>query len=1386
MDPSSLKMIEALVLQNIEKPEPQARLMAVHYAKEVFPGDNIPSRYLLLLACGDVKEQVYLEASKALRTIKPVGDGEQNEFPSLLPSFTGMVHYISEKSNQRMKSGNTYVFGNNVLPFNPATYGEILMYLRMCLAHSAGLEPDLESTSVMQEQAPAIAKYIHSEMTTKPGEKDPIGLYIGIIKQLLTVIGGAPAMYCLVEMVAMCKDKLANQFVKQLDWIKKFMSNTKEEMREFAAQLYALVIIEGHTNKGYDTIEELTKGIKSEAQEGQHGFILALGYIIGRTFRKKRSQFGDVAVEEMETEDQIGRKENDTLNAATIKVAGYLDDAQPVLSTAACTALGEIGRSGVLPLPNESSSPKAISKLSIVENLIKKTNSVKEHPKVREKAATTLGLICVGDPAFAYRTKVLEGLLSAAESKQFEVLSGAKEGSASKNPMEHFEFYFTVGESLVCSALGPKSPAGREYWTCTVENYKASMSEASDDVGQLITLLLEKYLPSLNPHIRQAACIWLLTVVKQCGQHNQVQKKLPEMQRAFMQLLSDNNEITQDVASKGLGLVYENCSQEQKDTLVSSLVDTLMVGKKQAQQVTGSTKVFEEGALGKTPDGKDLSTYKELCSIASDLNQPDLIYKFMNLAHHNSMWNSRKGAAFGFSTIAAQAGDQLAPFLHKIVPKLYRYQFDPNPKIRQVMTTIWTSLVPESKKTVDEYLELILDDLMKSLTTNQWRERESSCIALNDLIRGRQLDAVVSKFPVLLETLFRVMDDIKESVRNAAEITTKTLCRICIKMSDPTYGSIAGEVTSLMLHSLLKAGLPCPVKDIQVLSLNTIMKMAKNAGPLLKPHIAVLVTALLESLSSLEPQMLNYLSLQVSSSQAVSEKLDSARVAATKTSPMMETINICIQFIDPTVLSDLVPRLAELIRSGVGLGTKAGCAQVVVSLTQHCTHDMTPFAGKLLNSLMSGLNDRNAAVRKSYASAIGHLFRVAKTTSIDKIITKLRTWYLEKGDESVQHACGVTLAAINERSPDVLKAHGSSALPLAFLAMHEKKETSNSDSDSEKSVWEDVWLDATPGTEGGIRLYLPELVSITKEALGSQSWPMKAQAASAMKTMATKLGSQLGPPHLGLLLNALLEGLSGRTWTGKESLLKAISSVCISCKESLSESLEGQPPMSQVLDSLMKECKKENKLYKMEALTSTAAIVEAHEIDRFQDFADMLYPILRKEKLENEDQDMDKNVILDLQICAIDCLGRAWPKQSTTQLGHQETLVRLLSTFLTASTWKTDVSVLKSLQKVLMRLELFQNKTLLESNKAVLETILMLIINPLCQALANVKYGSVRSEALEVSHFIINRLKELENLPILTEKQVEKLKQALTDMVAGSQPELQDKSSNLVKVLKEL
>ncbi len=64
------------------------------------------------------------------------------------------------------------------------------MYLRMCLAYNAGVTPNLETTNTMQEQAPSICQYVRKLLEEHPGEKGPISVYIGIIRQLLSAIGG--------------------------------------------------------------------------------------------------------------------------------------------------------------------------------------------------------------------------------------------------------------------------------------------------------------------------------------------------------------------------------------------------------------------------------------------------------------------------------------------------------------------------------------------------------------------------------------------------------------------------------------------------------------------------------------------------------------------------------------------------------------------------------------------------------------------------------------------------------------------------------------------------------------------------------------------------------------------------------------------------------------------------------------------------------------------------------------------------------------------------------------------------------------------------------------------------------------------------------------------
>ena len=61
------------------------------------------------------------------------------------------------------------------------------------------------------------------------------------------------------------------------------------------------------------------------------------------------------------------------------------------------------------------------------------------------------------------------------------------------------------------------------------------------------------------------------------------------------------------------------------------------------------------------------------------------------------------------------------------------------------MGHIWKSIVADTKKTIDEHFDIIIDDLLVQSGSRLWRSREASCLALADIIQGRKFDQVVMK-----------------------------------------------------------------------------------------------------------------------------------------------------------------------------------------------------------------------------------------------------------------------------------------------------------------------------------------------------------------------------------------------------------------------------------------------------------------------------------------------------------------------------------------------------------------------------------------------------------------------------------------------------------------
>ena len=211
--------------------------------------------------------------------------------------------------------------------------------------------------------------------------------------------------------------------------------------------------------------------------------------------------------------------------------------------------------------------------------------------------------------------------------------------------------------------------------------------------------------------------------------------------------------------------------------------------------------------------------------------------------------------------------------------------------------------------------------------------------------------------------------------------------------------------------------------------------------------------------------------------------------------------------------------------------------------------------------LVKGLGDRNVALKKTYAVALGHLVRVAKESSVVKLMETLENRYLEAEDEDSRLACMHTLQAMVRYNPDVVKNHSSHTVPIVFLGKHIFKTPGNNVASfyilKEKLIfvseftettqliqsWEELWMDIVPGTEAGLRMYSSDIIGYLQRAITSSSWKLKSQAATAIGTMANPLKSNLNIDQRAILLRILLDGLTGRTWEGKEHLLHALASL---------------------------------------------------------------------------------------------------------------------------------------------------------------------------------------------------------------------------------------------------
>ena len=309
------------------------------------------------------------------------------------------------------------------------------------------------------------------------------------------------------------------------------------------------------------------------------------------------------------------------------------------------------------------------------------------------------------------------------------------------------ETQFSVGESLASIGAAWRSTAMLQQ-----KNVDWPVPQ-SPDRSRTLPKIVQKVLEdskTTKPALKKASVIWLLCLLQFCGDQGATQERLPQFQVAFKRCLSDKDELVQESASRGLGLVYERGSRELKDDLVRDLISSFSSNRADLSgAVTQDTELFEPGALP-TGDGS-VTTYKDIMSLASEVGDPSLVYRFMSLASNNAIWSNRAAfGRFGLSNVLSDSSvDGYLSNNPKMYSALYRYRFDPNSNVRRSMNDIWNALVKDPTNTINDHFNMICNDLLDQMISREWRARQASCTAMADILQGRKLTQVSLLRPLL-------------------------------------------------------------------------------------------------------------------------------------------------------------------------------------------------------------------------------------------------------------------------------------------------------------------------------------------------------------------------------------------------------------------------------------------------------------------------------------------------------------------------------------------------------------------------------------------------------------------------------------------------------------
>lgn len=727
------------------------RYAAVRFANRCLTYGNVTARWMNLLAIGgdvndrsEVKEEgkkgldpYWYRMSNPLKGSLATNDDTSHNSRYDFPAFSDLVEKLfgpgAEWDVQRPEGTQVSLHD----AYNPA-----ISFCRSVLFHhalssiekapdvNADWERNIDALVANDEESRACLKnYMRSILTTDRRSREALQTYLAASFRSMTDHIGKNSNRSgesIVELASLCPDSVLDELTMNISHLQTSILSIQKPIRDTATRVFGILASREQCSE--ETVQRMLNTFNQKIQLWRqaigteilqvHGALLATAYYISRLTYRGRMCLKHV--------DEL------RVTFVTSILDIMSDSRDKSLLGAAVVAFADLCLSGTV-LPDKIPPPHSMS--MVLERLKKLAKNGDE------KAIVALGNLAMQCEEVESEGSTLNSIIQMLYDLQ---------------DVRQPEVQFAVGSSLAGAAVGWRSKS--LIATLDIDGPLPQTPKRETTLPKTFDKVLSDC-RTTKPALRQASVIWLLCLVQYCGHLEDAQIRLRQCQSAFKGFLSDRESLSQESASRGLTLVYEKGSRSLKDDLIRDLVGSFTgTSAGLAGNISNETQLFEPGAL---PTGEgSVTTYKDIMSLASEVGDPGLVYRFMSLASNNAIWSSRAAfGRFGLSNILSDSSvDGYLAQNPKLYPALFRYRFDPNTNVRQSMNDIWNALVKDPAAIIARHFDSIVDDLLKNILGKEWRVRQASCAAIADLVQGRPLEQYEKYLSQIWTVTFKVSE----------------------------------------------------------------------------------------------------------------------------------------------------------------------------------------------------------------------------------------------------------------------------------------------------------------------------------------------------------------------------------------------------------------------------------------------------------------------------------------------------------------------------------------------------------------------------------------------------------------------------------------------------